>query len=203
MPNNHPLKYILMRRSHLPIACLFVVCGLLSCNNSEEETSPPPPPLPNTSSTPAVSNQPQPVITGGLNPAHGTPGHRCDIAVGAPFNSAPANKVPATAVMQAPQPVQMSAPSQAAPNNSVNTVAAPTTASGFNPAHGQPGHRCDIAVGAPLNSAPANKTPSTQSPVQTITPVQPANTGSTAKLNPAHGQPGHDCTIPVGQPLKQ
>jgi len=25
----------------------------------------------------------------------------------------------------------------------------------LNPAHGQPGHRCDIAVGAPLNSAPA------------------------------------------------
>src|SRR6218665_1308736 len=26
---------------------------------------------------------------------------------------------------------------------------------GLNPAHGQPGHRCDIAVGAPLSSAPA------------------------------------------------
>ena len=25
---------------------------------------------------------------------------------------------------------------------------------GLNPAHGQPGHRCDIAVGAPLNSKP-------------------------------------------------
>ena len=24
---------------------------------------------------------------------------------------------------------------------------------------------------------------------------------ATVKLNPAHGQPGHDCAIPVGQPL--
>src|SRR5688572_14008415 len=30
-----------------------------------------------------------------------------------------------------------------------------TTAPGMNPPHGQPGHRCEIAVGAPLNSAPA------------------------------------------------
>ncbi|MBK6446410.1 MAG: hypothetical protein IPF81_14275 [Bacteroidetes bacterium] len=28
------------------------------------------------------------------------------------------------------------------------------TATGMNPAHGQPGHRCDIAVGAPLSSPP-------------------------------------------------
>ena len=37
----------------------------------------------------------------------------------------------------APQPVQQS------------TTVAPT-APGMNPPHGQPGHRCDIAVGAPL-----------------------------------------------------
>src|SRR6188474_1027285 len=30
----------------------------------------------------------------------------------------------------------------------------PKTAEGMNPPHGQPGHRCDIAVGAPLNSPP-------------------------------------------------
>lgn len=33
---------------------------------------------------------------------------------------------------------------------------APATAEGMNPAHGQPGHRCDIPVGAPLNSPPGN-----------------------------------------------
>jgi len=29
---------------------------------------------------------------------------------------------------------------------------------GMNPPHGEPGHRCDIAVGAPLNSKPATVT---------------------------------------------
>jgi hypothetical protein len=35
------------------------------------------------------------------------------------------------------------------------------TAPGMNPAHGQPGHRCDIPVGQPLNSQPA-ATPASQ-----------------------------------------
>ncbi len=155
-----------------------------------------------TGTAPTISSQAP--VTGATNPAHGAPGHRCDIAVGAPLNSAPANKVPTTPI-QSPQPIQMSAPVQTVQNKPVTTIPAATTASGLNPAHGQPGHRCDISVGAPLNSAPTNKVAATQSPVQTITPIQPVqnNSGSTAKLNPAHGQPGHDCSIAVGQPLKQ
>ena len=73
-----------------------------------------------------------------------------------------------------------------------------------NPAHGQPGHRCDIAVGAPLNSAPV-ASPSITLPANTPslpqTTTQPKNTGS-VKLNPPHGEPGHDCSVQVGQPLK-
>jgi hypothetical protein len=79
------------------------------------------------------------------NPAHGQPGHRCDISVGAPLNSKP--NAPAAAV--------------APPTTVVNSQAKPVTnspavpvAAGMNPAHGQPGHRCDISVGAPLNSKP-------------------------------------------------
>lgn len=77
---------------------------------------------------------------------------------------------------------------------------------GLNPAHGQPGHRCDIAVGAPLNSAPAvagqpKAVQAVSAPATTVpAPAMPANPN--AKLNPAHGQPGHDCAIPVGAPLK-
>lgn len=110
-----------------------------------------------------------------LNPAHGQPGHRCEIAVGAPLNSAPSSI------------------------GTTSTVVTPTAAaaSGKNPAHGQPGHRCDIAVGAPLNSAP---TATTTSPVAVSTTA--ASTPQTAPgINPAHGQPGHRCDIAVGAPL--
>ena len=82
-----------------------------------------------------------------LNPAHGQPFHRCDIQVGAPIDSAP---------QQNPAP-QM-APQQSS-NSNFNTspiapAAAPVQATGpkpaLNPAHGQPHHRCDLQVGAPL-----------------------------------------------------
>ncbi len=79
-----------------------------------------------------------------LNPAHGEPGHRCDIAVGAPLDGTPA---PAT---QSTSPVIQT---EAAPATT-SPVQAQPVAEGMNPPHGQPGHRCDIAVGAPLNSAP-------------------------------------------------
>lgn len=83
----------------------------------------------------------------------------------------------------------------------------------LNPAHGQPGHRCEIPVGQPLDGSGSNKsqTISTQtSPVinnnnsPVINTNKATNTGNntnTGNLNPAHGQPGHRCDIPVGQPL--
>jgi hypothetical protein len=126
--------------------------------------------------------------TGAVNPAHGQPGHRCEIAVGAPLNSTP----PTTPVEQK-QPQTITTQTTTAP-----VVAAKTTASaGMNPAHGQPGHRCDIAVGAPLNSKP-------------VTPAAPQQTtAATTKtvtapgMNPPHGEPGHRCDIGVGTPLSQ
>ena len=75
----------------------------------------------------------------GLNPAHGQPGHDCDIAVGAPLDGSGG--------------VQTQAPQSFTPNLATQPVAAPqgqAPANGLNPAHGQPGHNCDIAVGAPL-----------------------------------------------------
>ncbi|HEX5742367.1 MAG TPA: hypothetical protein VFY09_00535 [Flavobacteriaceae bacterium] len=79
----------------------------------------------------------------------------------------------------------------------------------LNPPHGQPNHRCDIAVGAPLNSLP---TPSSllNQPQQTPTnnantsPIQSNsnnNTGVKPATNPAHGQPYHRCDLKVGDPL--
>ncbi len=96
-------------------------------------------------------------------------------------------------------------PTQATPQGSAQTG---KTAAALNPAHGQPGHRCDIAVGAPLD-APANPAQSMpvniqQGPAPTTIstqPAAPANGAATGKLNPPHGQPGHDCAKPVGAPL--
>ncbi len=96
----------------------------------------------------------------------------------------------------------------------VQTIPAtqPATAlpgAGLNPAHGEPGHRCDISVGAPLNSAPSATSAPAPQPQVVTTASQPITAPATttpanpnAKLNPAHGQPGHDCSIAVGAPLK-
>ncbi len=93
----------------------------------------------NEAAQPAVSSQripPMPADATGetpkLNPAHGLPGHRCDLAVGAPLTNDSGAQVP------------IAAPQAAVPQQ-------PTPAGlKVNPAHGQPGHRCDLQVGAPL-----------------------------------------------------
>tara|TARA_A100001015_G_C15044852_1_gene742836 strand:+ start:5674 stop:6156 length:483 start_codon:yes stop_codon:yes gene_type:complete len=90
-----------------------------------------------------------------LNPAHGEPYHRCDIQVGAPLDS------PAPVQPAAPQVI----PQQASVSNNFNTnpiapsaAPAPSVSStsslgpkpALNPPHGEPHHRCDLQVGAPL-----------------------------------------------------
>ncbi|WP_281231013.1 hypothetical protein [Flavobacterium gelatinilyticum] len=150
----------------------------------------------------------------GLNPAHGQPGHRCDIAVGAPLNSAPPQQ--GQAAVQSGQTVQVN---QNQPQVVTTTTTPVKTAKGMNPPHGQPGHRCDIAVGAPLNS-PAAKAAAATSTSQggtasqsfTVTPPPASNPvpallstepeQKTAEgMNPPHGQPGHRCDVAVGAPL--
>lgn len=84
----------------------------------------------------------------GMNPPHGQPKHRCDIPVGAPLNS------PVAKTATAPKTTVVTTPAVATGNN-VPTLLATTpettpTPEGMNPPHGQPKHRCDIAVGAPL-----------------------------------------------------
>ena len=121
-----------------------------------------------------------------LNPKHGEPGHRCDIAVGAPLDSKPVQA--AQAITGKPVVTQ-----------TINTK----VAKGMNPPHGQPNHRCDIAVGAPLTSKPL-KPATTVSTPQTTTapaPVKTAENQTGAKLNPKHGDAGHRCDIAVGAPL--
>ena len=90
---------------------------------------------------------------------------------------------------------------------SVSTPAPMATAPGMNPPHGQPGHRCDIPVGQPLNSKPVPAPQATQNAVQTTPSPAPAPAaqnlamGEKPKLNPAHGEPWHSCSLKVGDPL--
>ncbi|MNK17772.1 hypothetical protein D3C87_359680 [compost metagenome] len=94
--------------------------------------------------TPAPLNTSPVVSTSGkpaLNPEHGQPYHRCEIAVGAPIDSAPTQQ-------NAPQTQTPSILSPAvAPVPQAQSLG-PKPA--LNPAHGEPHHRCDLAVGAPL-----------------------------------------------------
>lgn len=113
-------------------------------------------------------------------------------------------------------PVQANQPVQATTAVTPQPAQVAKTAPGMNPPHGQPGHRCEIAVGAPLSSAPAKSQPKmTPTPGSaTVKPVgnsgapallsQPAATPVTATapgMNPPHGQEGHVCSVAVGAPL--
>jgi len=84
----------------------------------------------------------------GMNPPHGQPGHRCDISVGAPLNSAPKNTAGSATVTQATNvtPAMMNVVEAPAKTETTPVVTAP----GMNPPHGQEGHVCGVAVGAPL-----------------------------------------------------
>lgn len=208
---------------------LAVAVAIISCKNNEEEadksTSKVVTPFTQQTATALTQTEQQsaqqhnlfhennavgaPSVVAGINPPHGQPNHRCDIAVGAPLNSQPNGTATATAQ---PNQVQMQSQvqtiTQSAPAKTV-------TAKGMNPPHGQPNHRCDIPVGAPLNSKPAATTATTSAPSSgevskniTVQPPVPAllststtNTETPEGMNPPHGQAGHRCDIAVGAPL--
>jgi hypothetical protein len=115
-------------------------------------------------------------VAKGMNPSHGQPGHRCDIAVGAPLNS----PVP-TSKTTAPQVVSNT--NVTVPSASASVTPTPK---GMNPAHGQPGHRCDIPVGSPLNSpVAADKTVTPQVvPNYIVSPPATNETSTPATVPP-------------------
>lgn len=107
-----------------------------------------------TQNNQVIPPPPAPVATKpGMNPPHGQPGHRCDIQVGAPLNSKPAAPAvqPGMATSKQitmPTPTMTSTPSSAP--SILNPNSGTTTAPGMNPPHGEAGHKCEVAVGAPL-----------------------------------------------------
>ncbi len=129
---------------------------------------------------------------------------------------------PAPVSTQAEQPAEEGTKQQPAAQQNNEEVM-------LNPPHGQPFHRCDIPVGAPLNSQPRQTTgnqvqvnsPQVSTPAARTTTssgaptienarrmnsgqaqsTAPVNSGSKPALNPPHGQPYHRCDIAVGSPL--
>src|SRR5688572_21866754 len=128
-----------------------------STENKEQLAAPSVSPLTTdpTSTSPATIDSAAAFKAGvALNPQHGQPGHRCDIAVGAPLN-APATNIQPT--VSATPPTTLSTSPTTNTKIDAQKVVLPqanTSTAGLNPKHGEPGHRCDIAVGAPLNSKP-------------------------------------------------
>ena len=68
-------------------------------------------------------------------------------------NSGTTQSAPASSQSSTATPVPVANPTKDAPLMTPESVIAP----GMNPPHGQPGHRCDIAVGAPLDSPPGKQ----------------------------------------------
>ncbi len=151
------------------------------------------------------------VTAPGMNPPHGQSGHRCDIPVGQPLNSAPAQPQQGTQNVtvnaQQGQTIQID-PNALQPgkfqvdnNGKAKNI---KTAKGMNPPHGEPGHRCDIPVGQPLNSKPVPISQPVQQNIAQNTPAPaptPAPTGPKPAVNPPHGEPWHDCAKKIGEPL--
>ena len=187
------------------ILYILLAISIASCNNSKKvETAQSYAATPNGLADLQNSTAPTKTATGATsnlltNPEHGQPGHDCSIAVGAPLKAGAKTSTPVT--QQAPaNVVQTASPQPTTPS---------TTAAGsgkLNPAHGQPGHDCAVAVGAPLSSKTAQSATNNAAPKINVS--QPTTTSATPilnekgkKLNPAHGQPGHDCAVAVGAPL--
>jgi len=190
--SNKLILFVSMKQSILPI--LAVVLAFTACKSDEGGYLPTSAKPAETTTSPATQtsnnvnlNKPSQISTSvvpvstaapatttvttvtprsgkGLNPPTDNPGHRGDIAVGAPLTS----PVQSTAVQQPGTTVKPSA-----------TVTQSTPA-GMNPPHGQPGHRCDISVGAPLNSKP---TVQPAQPVQSAPAVETATKDSSAGGN--------------------
>lgn len=143
----------------------------------------------------------------GMNPPHGEPGHRCDIPVGQPLNGNPAPAPATQNITVGNNGVQIDPNSVSPGKITIDKSGKPVkTAPGMNPPHGEPGHRCDIPVGQPLNSKPVPQPQPAQNIVQNTPTPQPAPapnppTGEKPKLNPAHGEPWHNCAVKVGEPL--
>ena len=163
-----------------------------SCKKTEEAPAPNEQKTETTAETPAtndvsnVTTTPAPAATQTatpagqppkLNPPHGQPFHKCEIAVGAPLDGS------AAAQGTTPVPVQ-----QNTPKSFFKTVQAEQQANPTQP-----------IVNAPQPTQPTQQTLRAKPTATSATTTN--TTGPKPKNNPAHGQPHHRCDIKVGDPL--
>ncbi|MGV3538235.1 MAG: hypothetical protein ACO1OQ_00400 [Rufibacter sp.] len=137
-----------MKLSSSIILAVLFFC-FMSCSEKKSQNEgfvPQPLVLPGTTTTATGDSGAVQPATGSVavNPPHGQPGHRCDLQVGAPL---PGGGQPAAT--PAPTTTQTVVPT-VSPTVTATPAPAAAVAPGMNPPHGQPGHRCDIQVGAPL-----------------------------------------------------
>jgi hypothetical protein len=115
------------------VALVFSSCQ--SESGKKETVITPTPTGVNSTSTETTATGEKPAV----NPAHGQPFHDCALPVGAPLvaSDLPAQPDASTA------PVNMQPQVQQQPATSQEVR--------LNPAHGAPGHKCELPVGAPLS----------------------------------------------------
>ncbi len=164
------------------LSFLLAIAVLCACNSNKQENAQTiaktPTGLSGLQNQPKVIPLNQPTKSNLIfNPPHGEAGHSCELAVGAPLNNA--------AIVQ-PQQNAKPQPVVAASN-----IVAIKTGKNLNPKHGEPNHRCDIAVGAPLDTKP----------IEVVKNEPIKINAADKKLNPKHGEPSHRCDIAVGAPL--
>ena len=142
------MKFSTFNSKSFLILSLFSITFFVSCNETEKKVetsieSTQAPTLDQKKQALESVAPTQTTTTNGamaINPAHGQPGHSCAVPVGAPLNGSGTS----TSKPMGSQDIKL---------NTTNSTPVNTSGSGtitMNPAHGQPGHRCDIKVGAPL-----------------------------------------------------
>lgn len=141
-----------MKKIQLMALATFALV-LTSCGETKKEpVNTPEPQVETTTANTAAPEAPATSNTEALNPEHGQPGHRCDIPVGTPLSTPVGGNQAANMPTQATPAPQGNQPFLVNDDAKQRLGGAPAATSGnLNPAHGQPGHRCDIPVGQPLS----------------------------------------------------
>lgn len=160
-------------RNIIPLFVLVVIIVVSACGqgqNDSKQTETPvreqDKPIENNDDKPSAEPSEQPVNEQNdgqvkLNPPHGEPNHRCDIPVGSPLNSEAKNTASETTNQTKDNTTRETDNNSFAPTvenaerlKSTQTNQTSASKSGekpdVNPPHGEPWHRCDIAVGSPL-----------------------------------------------------